>query len=92
MVCAHDEIGGDHLAAVARQPLTHAIREKTDARQRRHREHQREQQHRQLAGAPVTRSHAPRLTHGLREAEPDRRVGMSCLECSGIGRLVGGSV
>jgi hypothetical protein len=65
MIGAHDEIGGDHAPCVAFQPALQTIGEKAHARKRRHRQHERQQQHGQLARAPVACAHARGKPHEI---------------------------
>ncbi len=49
MIGTHDKIRGYHLARITLQPMAHAITEKPDARERCNRQHEREDEHGQLA-------------------------------------------
>ncbi|EDT40213.1 hypothetical protein BamMEX5DRAFT_3992 [Burkholderia ambifaria MEX-5] len=69
MVGTHDEIGAEHLARVALEPLAQPVGEKPDARERRDREHQRQHEQRQLAGTPVACGHPRGLMDQVVPAE-----------------------
>ena len=73
MIGPHDEVSADHAPSIAFEPLVQTVGKKTDARQRGHGEHQREQQHRQLAGPPVTRRHPHRLAQQIGPAKTTPR-------------------
>ena len=65
----HDEVGAEHLARVPLEPLAQPVGEEADARQRRDREHQCNNEQRQLARAPVARGHAGGLADQVAQAE-----------------------
>lgn len=69
MIGAHHEIGAEHLSRVALEPLAQPVCEKTDARQRGDREHQRQHEQREFARAPVARGHPRGLVHQVAPAE-----------------------
>ena len=85
------------LPRVALEPLMHPVGEKADTRQRGNGQHQREQQHRQFARAPVARGHAHRLAQQICDAKPALTARRRCdvypaldvalnRACSAIGR------
>jgi hypothetical protein len=58
MIGAHNEIRSNHLPRIPLQPLAHPVAEKSDARERGNRQHEREDEHGQLARAPVACGHS----------------------------------
>jgi hypothetical protein len=65
LVGDQQHIGRDHLPRVALQAQTHPVRQKAHAGQRRHGQHEREQQQRQFPGQPVRRA----MRKACRQAE-----------------------
>ncbi|MCY1221404.1 hypothetical protein D9M72_334610 [compost metagenome] len=92
MVRDQQHVRGDHLPRIALQPQPHAVGHEADAGQRRHRQHQCEQQQVKLAGKPVAACHAQRLAPGGKPARwrGARAGGGTCVGVGGVDGGLGG--
>src|SRR5439155_29986 len=74
MIGLQRQVGAEQLMRIAQERLAHAVAEKRDARDARHRDHQGRGEHAQLAGAPVAPQHAQGLAHATMRPAASRSM------------------